>query len=160
MHGPQRILDAGAVTKEDRPDRTRRHPVIVGDCIAVTRVLITACRRWSSPCTCPLERARDYFGNLESSRKMKAVWPWAGRQFRALAGRTSWRSGPFSEFQLVARRDPVGARHRDLGLQLAAAVIDGAAMHGGHGRWAPFPGQGACTGGSRLWLAGLRLVFQ
>ena len=69
MHGPQRILDAGAVAKEDRPDRTRRHPVIVGDCIAVTRVLITACRRWSSPCTCPLERARDYFGNLESSRK-------------------------------------------------------------------------------------------
>ena len=52
-HGPQRILDAGAVAKEDRPDRTRHHPVIVGDYIAVTRALITACRRWSSTCTCP-----------------------------------------------------------------------------------------------------------
>jgi len=43
---------------------------------------------------------------------------------------------------------------------LAAAVIDGAAMHGGQGRWAPFPRQGACTGGSRLWLPSLRLAFQ
>ena len=29
-----------------------------------------------------------------------------------------------------------------------------------HGRWAPFSRQGACTGGSRLWLPGLRLAFQ
>ena len=91
---------------------------------------------------------------------MKAVWPLAGRQFRELAGRTSWRSGPFFEFNLVAQRHPIGARHRDLGLQLAAAVIDAAAMHGGQGRWAPFPRPGACTGGSRLWLPGLRLAFQ
>jgi hypothetical protein len=28
------------------------------------------------------------------------------------------------------------------------------------GRWAPFPRPGACTGGSRLWLPGLRLAFQ
>ncbi len=29
-----------------------------------------------------------------------------------------------------------------------------------HGPWAPFPRAGACTGGSRLWLPGLRLAFQ
>ena len=79
------------------------------------------------------------FGNFESSRKMKAVWPLAGRQVRELVGRTSWRSAPPFEFNLVAERDPTGARGRDLGLQLAAAVIDGAAMHGGQGRWTPFP---------------------
>ena len=54
----------------------------------------------------------------------------------------------------------MGARHRNLGLQLAAAVIDGDAMHRGQGRWAPFPRPGACTGGSRLWLPALRLAFQ
>ena len=41
----------------------------------------------------------------------------------------------------------------------------GAARLGGrrgccNGCWAPFPRQGACTGGSRLWLPGLRLTFQ
>ena len=56
--------------------------------------------------------------------------------------------------------DVMGARRRDLGLQLAAAVIDGAATHGGQGRRAPLPRQGSCTGGSRLWLPGLRLAFQ
>ena len=34
------------------------------------------------------------------------------------------------------------------------------ARRGCHGLWAPFPRQGACTGGSRLWLPGLRLAFQ
>jgi hypothetical protein len=33
----------------------------------------------------------------------------------------------------------MGTRHRNLGLQLAAAVIGGAAMRDGQGRWAPFP---------------------
>ena len=54
----------------------------------------------------------------------------------------------------------MGAHHRDLGLQLAATVIDGAAMHGGQGRWVLFTGQVACTGGSWLWLPDLRLAFQ
>jgi hypothetical protein len=41
-HHLQGIVGFDAVAKDDRPDRTRRHPVIVGDCTAVTRIPITA----------------------------------------------------------------------------------------------------------------------
>lgn len=40
-HDPQGIAGSDAVAEDNRPDRTRRHPVIAGGGTAVMRVLIT-----------------------------------------------------------------------------------------------------------------------
>jgi hypothetical protein len=94
-------------------------------------------------------------GDAARVRRSPGSGPARGRRGRARRGRQRWATGLSSVLER-AYLDRVVPGGRVRGGELDGLLaVSAAARAPGH-----LPGMGACTGGSRLWLPGLRLAFK